>query len=88
MDTQRIVCPICKKDDRVQKVTSIITAQTREVSGGSYHTRKYMQKGKLKSEDYYVPYESTSSSVLAEKLNHPPPKPGKGCNDLTLELSK
>ncbi|MCK6630136.1 MAG: hypothetical protein L6R45_33795 [Anaerolineae bacterium] len=83
---QKIVCPICKRDDRVQKVTSIITAQSREISGGSHHTRKYVdKKGKLQSEDYYVPYKSESSSLLAQSLNHPPPKPGAGCND-TLGL--
>ncbi len=81
---QSLRCPQCGKDDKMQKVSTIVASQTREISGGSWQTEVYVdKKGKKQSEDHYTPYSGTEMSVLAQRLSAPG-KPDAGSNALAV----
>jgi hypothetical protein len=77
-----INCPVCDKDDQVQKASSIFDAGT---TSGNYHgptaTVTYSD-GKVGSGGGYISGVSTSASRLAQKLAPPvkPPKPSFTCS--------
>jgi hypothetical protein len=67
-------CPICSKDDKVEKVSAIVASQTHRVAGGSHESQVYVDKdGKTKERSVYVPYSGTQTSALAQKLALPTP---------------
>lgn len=80
MEPDEIKCPLCHKDDQIQKVSAIVLKDSHEISGGSIHTQVYIdKKGKKQYEDDYVPYNATQVSALAQRLSAPK-KPSAGFN--------
>lgn len=82
--SSHLACPVCNRDDRVMKVSSIVSGGTHEISGGGYTTQTYVDsKGKTRYDSHYVPMSGTQQSALAGQLS-PPPKPETGWNTCGL----
>ena len=68
-------CPKCGRNDRVEKVTSILRSQKQEINTREQRTSVYYDReGKQRTNVYYVPVTHTQISNLAKHLN-PPQRP-------------
>ena len=68
-------CPMCGRNDRVEKVTSILRSQKQEINTREQRTSAYYDsEGKQRTSFYYVPVTNTQMSNLAKYLN-PPTRP-------------
>ncbi len=65
-------CPRCSRNDRVEKVSSILRNQVKEVSQTKEVLETYVdQKGKTITRKRLVPVNSTEVSILAQSLQTP-----------------
>ncbi len=81
-------CPNCNRNDRVEKVSAILSGQTHTVTGTRPVTDVYTDsEGKVRSSTSYESYTTTQTSVLAQRLS-PPLKPSAGgtCGSVIVTL--
>lgn len=83
MNTSKTLCPVCDKDDKVEKVTAIVPRDTYEEVVP--RTEEYTDREERWRS--YTTYETiTRMSILAQRLS-PPPKPGpKGFSCVLVAL--
>jgi predicted RNA-binding Zn-ribbon protein involved in translation (DUF1610 family) len=68
-------CPRCNRNDRVEKITSILRSQKQEIETREQRTSVYYNgEGHQRISTYYVPVKNTQISNLTKYLE-PPPKP-------------
>ncbi len=76
-------CPVCNRNDRVEKVTAILRSQTHSAQGIAYETQPTAVRvgGVVKTvnQQVAVPVQTSQTSDLAKRLA-PPPKPQSGKN--------
>ena len=66
-------CPTCHRNDRVEKVSSILQNQIQIIQGTTIQQQAYMtKKGQVKTKAVETPYNATQATALAQKLNQPP----------------
>jgi predicted RNA-binding Zn-ribbon protein involved in translation (DUF1610 family) len=73
-------CPDCLRNDKVEKVSSIIYTQTQELNGTVPITKSYTDKdGRTSSYTAYQGFTGTQTTTLAQNLQPPnqPKKPKK-----------
>ena len=92
-------CPVCNRNDKAEKVSSIIRSQVKETETVTYQTKvTYKQVGtKMEpvEEKVAVPIKSVESTDLAKQLSpplekpsmDPPPNPKAGCSSWSLGCS-
>ena len=69
-------CPICHRNDRVEKVSSIIAHQIQHIQGTTLQNQAVIDHdGKTQIQAMPTPYNATQATVLAQNLNHPPVDP-------------
>jgi ribosomal protein S27E len=69
-------CPICHRNDRVEKVSSIIAHQIQHIQGTTLQNQTVVDhEGKVQTQIMPTPYNATQATVLAQNLNHPPVEP-------------
>lgn len=71
-------CPKCNRNDRAEKLTAIIVAETREIHGTKTRTEVVIEAdGNQRTRTIEVPYTDSQVSALAERLalpeKHPQP---------------
>lgn len=65
-------CPVCKRNDEVKKITTIVANQTQNLQGVTIEKRSYIDKdGHHHTSTERVPFHGTQSSILANKLRAP-----------------
>lgn len=70
-------CPICRKNDRVEKISAIYSRDTHQISGSTTSTNTYVDKdGYTRHETRDNPFSGTQQSNLASFLT-PPKQPEK-----------
>lgn len=68
-------CPICRKNDQVEKISAIYSRDTHQISGSTTSTNTYVDKdGYTHHETHDNPFSGTQQSNLASYLT-PPPQP-------------
>ncbi|MDD5369417.1 MAG: hypothetical protein PHQ40_10040 [Anaerolineaceae bacterium] len=68
-------CPVCHRDDRVEKVSSILSTQIQKIQGTSLQSQAIkMNTGTVQTRLVQTPYNAVQASNLAQKLI-PPSKP-------------
>lgn len=91
-------CPVCNRNDKAEKVSSIIRSQVKETESVTYQTKvTYKQVGTKMmpvEEKIEVPIKSIESSDLAKQLSPPekpilgpPPSSNVGCSSWSLGCS-
>jgi hypothetical protein len=64
-------CPRCRRNDRVEKISSIQASQIQQISGSTIQQQSYMKGRRELTRDVAVPYNATQSTVLAQKFIEP-----------------
>jgi uncharacterized membrane protein required for colicin V production len=68
-------CPRCLKNDRTEKLSSILASHTHQLEGNTVSETSYQDKdGNWYTTSSTVPFSGTQTSTLAQKLS-PPSKP-------------
>ncbi len=79
-------CPKCNRNDRVEKVTAILSGQTHTVTGTRPVTDVHTDsEGRVRSSTSYESYSTSQTSVLAQRLA-PPQKPSAGASCSAMAL--
>ncbi|MGD0706842.1 MAG: hypothetical protein ABSA51_00160 [Anaerolineaceae bacterium] len=69
-------CPVCHRNDRVEKVSSILAHQVQHIQGTTLQNQTVVDHdGKTQTRAMPTPYNATQATVLAQNLNHPPTEP-------------
>ncbi len=73
-------CPLCRRNDKVEKVSSILASQIHHIEWTIKEKRAIQTDGQFHIKEVYVPQSATQSSTLAKKIIEPqyriiPPKP-------------
>jgi len=69
-------CPVCHRNDRVEKVSSILAHQVQHIQGTTLQNQTVVDHdGKTQTRAMPTPYNATQATVLAQNLNHPPVEP-------------
>jgi len=67
-------CPICMRNDKVEKVSTIVSSQTSELIGVTIEKRTYTDNdGYHHTTNEKVPFSGSQSSLLAKRLSPAPP---------------
>lgn len=67
-------CPVCGRNDKVEKVSAVIASQTHEISGTEQKTEeKVNAQGQKQVVVRDVPFTRKQVSVLGQRLASPPP---------------
>ncbi len=65
-------CPQCKRNDKVEKVTAIVSAQTQKLQGTTVQTNDYKdQDGRWHTYTSNIPFTGTQATELAQHLSFP-----------------
>ncbi|MBN1316754.1 MAG: hypothetical protein JXA42_14845 [Anaerolineales bacterium] len=67
-------CPRCGKNDRVEKVSTIVSSQTQQVTGQEQKTEYFMNQGQRFSRTGRASVSQVQTTNLARSLK-PPPRP-------------
>lgn len=71
----RLACPQCHRDDRVEKVSSIMQNQIQVIEGQTLQSQAVVtKKGRVETRMVPTTYNATQASALAQKLC-PPEEP-------------
>ena len=82
-----VICPKCKLDDRIEKVTSIVKSHTRTREHTEWLTGYYTDKnGKEQSYSYPRSYDVVEATDLAKRLTPPQPPQVKSFSSCLLIL--
>ncbi len=69
-------CPTCHRNDRVEKVSSILHNQIHVIQGTTLQKQAVVtRKGKVHTQEVETPYNATQATALAQRLNQPPSQP-------------
>ncbi len=67
-------CPVCNRNDKVEKITAIVSSQTNSMNGVTIEKNEYRDKdGRWYTSSEKVPFTGSQSTVLAAKFK-PTPK--------------